>query len=229
MHRIMSMKSLLTLSALFAVPAITGTAHAEEPLSSRPEGFESRRAPAPEPREEHAVPRLQLSYERFSIGNLDGSAVPLESLHLDLYFLSRRWVRAGFELDGGRGSATLYGGTADLKHAMLGLNAGIQYPARVTPFIEGRLDGGILAGSLDGPLMLPGSTTTVSNLSAKTYLYARGIAVGASVYVVGRSYLTLSLGWLRSTWGAADYQASTGLDLKNVTHDSFVLKLGLGI
>jgi hypothetical protein len=231
------MKSLLTLSALIAVSALALTARAEEvqPLAQGADGFESRRAPAPPaPRAEHPTPRLQLSYQRFSAGNVDGSAVPLEALHLDMYFLSWRWLRAGLEAEAGRGQATLYGGTASLKYGTLGLNAGLQLPGRVTPFVEGRLDGGVLAGQLDGPLTIPGTTMTVSDVSAATYFYARGLDAGAAFYVVGRAYLSLSLGWLRSTWGSADYEAvlaksSSNLQLKNVTHDSFVFKLGLGI
>ena len=51
------------------------------------------------------LPSLKLSYQRLSIGNVDGSAVPLQALHLDLYSLSRPWVRGGFEAEAGRGTA----------------------------------------------------------------------------------------------------------------------------
>jgi hypothetical protein len=229
-----SMKLLLNGFALVAISAITLTARAEdvEPLSPGADGFEARRAPPPAPREDHPTPRLLLSYQRFSAGNLDGGDVPLEALHLDAYFLSWRWLRAGIEAEAGRGHATLYGGAASLKYGMLGLNAGLQIPGRVTPFVEGRLDGGVLAGDLEGPLTLPGTMMTVSNVSAMTYLYARGLDAGAAFYVVGRAYLSLSLGWLRTTWGSADYKAvaaGSGLDLKDVTHDSVVFKIGLGI
>jgi hypothetical protein len=59
------MKSLLTLSAVVAVSAITLSARADEvePLAPGADGFETRRAPPPPaPREEHAAPRLGLSY-----------------------------------------------------------------------------------------------------------------------------------------------------------------------
>jgi hypothetical protein len=234
------MKSLLTLSALVVVSALTPSAFAErevEPLGPSADGFEARRAPLPPaPVEAHPTPRLELSYQRFSAGNVDGSAVPLEALHLDLYFLSWRWLRAGLEAEAGRGHATLYGGAAALKYGTLGLNAGLQLPGRITPFVEGRLDGGLLHGQLEGPLTIPGSTpgtsTTLSDASATTYLYARGLDAGAAFYLMGRAHLTLSLGWLRSTWGSADYRAAlagAGLTLKDVTHDSFLLKVGLGI
>src|SRR5579871_3814297 len=91
-------------------------------------------APNPAP-----APRLKLSYVRFAIGNLDGSGIPLDSLHLDVYPLSGRWVRAGLELEGGRGDATFMGDRAALTDLLLGLNAGVQLPGRITPFVEARL------------------------------------------------------------------------------------------
>jgi hypothetical protein len=238
------MKWRLTVSALIAVSALTGTSRADpgqdafaesgEPPSARPEAVAERKAPARAPSEDHPTPRLKLSYERFSAGNVDGTAVPLEALHLDTYFLSWRWLRAGVEAEAGRGHATLYGGAASLKHGLVGLNAGLQLPGRVTPFIEGRLDAGVLYGSLDGTVTIPGMAATVRGVAAATYLYARGVDVGAEVYTFGRAYLSLSLGWLRTTWGSTDYEAmlanaSAGLTFKNVTHDSFLFKLGLGI
>src|SRR5450432_239099 len=231
------MKSPLTLFALLSVVTITGTSRADdvEPLSTTSaEAVATRKASGPPPAKDHPTPRLKLSYERFSAGNVDGTAVPLEALHLDAYFLSWRWLRAGVEAEAGRGRATLYGGAASLKYGLVGLNAGLQLPGRVTPFLEGRLDAGVLGGSLDGAITIPGSTATVTGVSAATYLYARGLDAGVEVYALGRAYLSLSLGWLRTTWGSADYEAkiasqSAGLKFKNVTHDSFLFKVGLGI
>jgi hypothetical protein len=175
-------------------------------------------------------PRLKLSYERFSIGNVDGTAVPLDAIHLDVYPLSRRWLRAGFEIEGGRGTAALFGDHAALTYGMLGANAGIQWPlGGVTPFVEGRLCGGLLHGQTVGSIMLDGGTIT--SAEATTWIYGRGLEVGAEVYVLGRSYLSLSLGWLRTTWrGAQDTSATASGDLAltDITHDAFLFKLGLG-
>ncbi|HEX4403183.1 MAG TPA: hypothetical protein VH560_00030 [Polyangia bacterium] len=114
------------------------------------------------------------------------------------------------------------------------MNAGLQLPGRVTPFVEGRLDGGVLGGTLDGSLAIPGTTVSVSGVSAATWMVARGLDVGAELYVVGRAYLSLSLGWLRTTWGSADYEAmlaeaGASFKFKDVTHDTFLFKLGVGI
>src|SRR5262245_19781064 len=62
-----------------------------------------------EPEDDHANPRLTLSYRRFSIAHLDGSGLWLEGAQLDLYPLSRRWIRAGIELEGGAGSTAITG------------------------------------------------------------------------------------------------------------------------
>lgn len=180
------------------------------------------------------MPRLKLSYTRFAIGNLDGSSIPLDGLHLDVYPLSRRWVRAGLELEGGRGSGTFMGDRAALDDLLLGVNAGVQIPiaGRITPFVEGRLAGGALSGHTEGPINVGG--VTVTQASATTYLYTFGLDAGAEVYVLGRGYLSLSLGWLHTTWRGATDAAPPGASASNIaltdiTHDSFVLKAGVGI
>ncbi|HEY6477842.1 MAG TPA: hypothetical protein VI456_14800 [Polyangia bacterium] len=178
------------------------------------------------------TPRLKLSFTRFAIGNLDGSGIPLDALHLDAYPLSRRWVRAGLELEGGRGSATYMGDRAALTDLLLGMNAGLQIPGRITPFVEGRLAGGALSGHTEGPIDVGG--VTVTQASATTYLYAFGLDAGAEIYLLGRGYLSLSLGWLHTTWRGATDAAPPGasapdIALTDVTHDSFVFKAGVGI
>jgi hypothetical protein len=175
-------------------------------------------------------PRFKLSFERFSIGNVDGTAVPLDAIHLDVYPLSGRWLRAGFEIEGGRGSASLFGDEAALTYGMVGANAGVQWPlGRVTPFVEGRLAGGLLHGQTVGTLTFDGGTIT--SAEATTWIYGRGLDAGAELYLFGRSYLTLSLGWLRTTWRGAQASAATSngdLTLTDITHDALIFKLGLG-
>ncbi|HEY4395646.1 MAG TPA: hypothetical protein VGP64_16360 [Polyangia bacterium] len=178
------------------------------------------------------TPRLKLSFTRFNIGNPDGSAIPLDGLHLDAYPISAHWVRAGLELEAGRGSATYMGDRAALDDLLLGVNAGLQLPGRVTPFVEGRLAGGALSGHTEGPIDVGG--VTVTQASATTYLYAFGLSAGAELYVLGRGYLSLSLGWLHTTWRGATDAAAPGasapdIALTDITHDSFVFKAGLGI
>jgi hypothetical protein len=191
--------------------------------------FASRRAPPPAPKPQHVTPRLKLSYVRFSVGDGEGGAVPLEALHLDMYTLSWRWLRAGVEAEAGRGNAKVMGAATSLKFGTLGVGGGLQLPGRITPFVEGRLAFGVMAGTLEEDITVPGTTATVSGASAATWIYARGLDAGAEIYAFGRSYLSTSLGWVRSTWRGADYASMTGVTFKDVGHDSFLLKLGVGI
>ena len=230
------MRSLLTITAFLAVWSVTGIARAQpvEPLATGPSPIVVRQAPAPVAAD-HPTPRLKLAYERYSAGNIDGSAMPLEAVQLDMYALSWLWLRGGFDLEAGRGHATLSGATASVKYGLLGGNIGLQLPGRITPFVEGRIAGGVLGGTLDGPLTIPGTSVTVSGVSAATWMYARGIDAGAEIYTLGRAYVSLGLGWVRTTWGDASYNAmvlsmgGSGLRFQSVTHDSLLIKVGLGI
>jgi hypothetical protein len=190
--------------------------------------------PAPAPEGDHVIPRLKLSYVLFSAGNVDGSALPIQALHLDSYALSWRWFRGGFEAEAGRGDAKFSFGSASVYYGMLGVNAGLQFPGRVTPFVEGRYAGGLLAGRVDGSVNVPGTGISVTGLSAATWMYARGADAGIELYTIGRAYLSASLGWVRTTWGSADFNtpsssAGLGFQFHDVTYDSYLLKLGLGI
>jgi len=199
------------------------------PVTPIEDPYASRRAPPPPPPREHATPRLKLSYVRFSVGNGDGASVPLDAVHVDMYALSWRWLRSGVEVETGRGHAKIMGMETSLKYGTMGLNGGLQLPGRITPFVEGRLAVGVMAGTLDQDVTVPGTTVSVSGASAATWLYTRGIDAGAEVYTFGRAYVSTSLGWVRSTWRGADYSTDSGVTFKDVGHDSYVVKLGLGI
>jgi hypothetical protein len=191
---------------------------------------------APAPPAIHPNPRLKLSYRSFTVANVDGTTVPLDGAQLDLYPLSRRWVRAGLEVEGGGGRADLLGtDNVALGYGMLGAVAGFQYPARITPFIEGRAAGGFLHGRLDGTITVPGLAAPQSmQMDATTGIFGRGVDAGAELYTFGRAYLSASIGWVRTTWVGPDYQAMMenprgGLVTKALTGDSLTFKLGLGI
>ena len=218
---------------LLAVVAVVPAARADNGQTvSGPEGTVSETVTPTAPNAALPKPRLKLSYTHFSIGNPDGSAIPLNAIHLDAYPISQRWVRAGLEVEAGRGSGTYMGDRAALADYLLGVNGGVQLPGRVTPFVEGRLAGGALTGHTEGPIDISG--VTVTSASATTYLYAFGLDAGAELYVLGRGYLSLSLGWLHTTWRGATDAAPPGAStpdivLTDVTHDSFVFKAGFGI
>jgi molybdopterin-binding protein len=218
---------------LFALVAAAPAAWADElePVAPPPPSIDEP-VTAPLPKAAHPNPRLKLSYVRSAIGNLDGSAVPLDALAVDAYPLSRRWARVGLGLETGRGSATFMGDRASLVDLLLGVSAGVQLPGRVTPFVEGHLAGGALHGQTDGPITVDG--VVVTSAAATTYLYTFGLDAGAEVYAVGRSYLSLSLGWLHTTWRGATDAAPPGasapdIALTDIAHDALLFKAGVGI
>jgi hypothetical protein len=220
------------MGLLALVVGFTPTARADAGLPApAPEGDLAETVTPVAPNATRPTPRLKLSFVRFAIGNLDGTGIPVDALHLDVYPLSRRWVRAGLELETGRGDAIYMGDRASLTDLLLGVNAGVQLPGRVTPFVEGRLSGGALHGHTEGAIDVGGVTLT--DAAATTYLYTFGADAGAELYLVGRGYLSLSLGWLHTTWrGATDAappSATPDIALTNVTHDTFLFKAGVGI
>jgi hypothetical protein len=226
------MKRLLRLGwALMLVGMIGHSARAAD-LEGEPTITQTVTPVAPEGNHP-VIPRLKLSYVRFSIGNVDGSAVPLNAGHLDFYPITFPWVRGGFEVEIGSGDATFLANQATLIYGLVGLNAGVQLPGVVvTPFIEGRLDTGVLYGHTDGDISL--GTGTLPSQSAATWMVTRGLDAGADLHVLGPSYVTLSLGWIRTTWGGGDFTMTinnmqAAVHIANVTYDSFLLKAGIGI
>jgi hypothetical protein len=215
-----------SVSAAWAAPA-TGR--------SRGEAFASARAPS-SPGATHATPRLKLSYRSFAISNIDGPPVALDGVQLDVYPLSRKWIRGGFEVESGVGRAGLVASeNIRLNYGLLGLVAGLQYPARITPFIEGRAAAGFLHGRLEGSFTVPWAPSVeVTEMSATTGIYGHGVDAGAEIYTFGRAYVSASLGWVRTTWLGPDYPAmlrnpSAGMAIGYLTGDSMTFKLGLGI
>ncbi len=237
-------RTLLFAAALaWSSPAAADDLESTRPSATQPAGDPSRGAleaardntagtvtAAPRPR--HVNPRFKLSYRGFAISNLDGSPLWLNGAQLDAYFVSRRWFRAGVELEGGAAHADLSGYGASLGYGLAGLTLGVQYPARVTPFLDGRFAAGVLGGRFDGSVNV--GTTTVSDASAVTWIYGGGLEAGVEVYTVGRVYVSAAVGWVRTTWHGVDLPAmlanpSGGMQFKDLTGDSFTFKIGLGI
>jgi hypothetical protein len=217
----------------FALLAVAWMGNAEGIVAAEPAATltAARRA--------HPNPRLKASYRLFSIAGLHGAPMWMQGGQLDGYFLSRRWIRAGFELEGGGGGAfvgSIAGADdirASLHYGLAGLTTGIQYPARVTPFIEGRAVGGVLTGKLTGALTV-GDDVYMGGMSATTWMWAGGLETGIELYVFRRAYLSVAAGWMRSTWHGVDVGAmladpNGGRVYKNLVGDSFTLKVGLGI
>lgn len=191
-------------------------AHAAEPL------------PAPE----HPVPRLKISLEGFSVDTPIHTSVALTGAHAEMYPFSRPWVRGGVGLSGGSGHGAIAGGSATVEYGLMGISVGAQYPGRVTPFVEGHLEGGFMSASIDRPISFNG--VQIDAAGGTTWLYGRGLDAGIEVYALGRAYVSGSVGWMRATWGSPDTRAivagtSTQIRFVDVTSDSLLWKLGIGI
>jgi hypothetical protein len=169
----------------------------------------------------HPNPRLKASYRRFAIASYDGASLWLDGAQLDVYALSRRRVRHTIEAN-----------RLDLAYGTVGFNGGFQYPARVTPFVEGRVAAGVLSARGSGAMTFAGMTVT--DPSIVTWMVNGGIETGIEVYTWRRTYLSAAIGWVRTTWRGPDVTAmisnpSAGVQTKNLESDSFTFKLGFGI
>lgn len=220
------MKSLLIVPVVFLASLVAlsdRAARAEETNLLRTKPVEPLTKPPDRP-----LPRLKLSFVRFNAGHPAGGTIALQSLHLDMYAFSWRWIRIGLDAEAGLGHTTLAGAGTALRYGLLGVSAGLQIPGRITPFIEGRVAGGIMTGTVEDTLTIPGTNVDATGISAATWMWARGVDIGAEVYTFGRAYVSLGVGWIRTTWRGADFSNTTGLAFKDVTHDSFMFKIGVG-
>jgi hypothetical protein len=162
----------------------------------------------------HPVPRVTLAYRRFTTAGLEGTSLDFNAFELDYYPVSN-FIRFGLDSEVGVGSAY------SAWYATVGAVLGMQYPWRVTPFVEGRFTAGLIGASYMGQ-------------SAVSYLYVGGLEAGASFYVVSRFHLTASLGWAHPVFSGIDVdyvKAHPMLDpaRKDFAADTFTFKLGLGL
>lgn len=188
------------------------------------------------PSRPHANPRIKLSYRRFAITGPNGTPVTLDGAQLDAYAISRRWFRLGFEAEGGgaKSKDVIANVAGHVWYGLTGLTMGFQFPARITPFVEGRVAIGVLGGTLSGSAVVGGETYTAEGFSVATFMYVYGVDAGIELYAIGRTYVSIALGWAHPAWlgdtvvdvatTIADGTASTRL----VGADVFTFKVGLG-
>ncbi len=92
------------------------------------------------------------------------------------------------------------------QHAAGLLSMGLQYPWRVTPFLDFVVGLGVLHRNL-------------YNKDFFDFAYSFGLDLGTSIFVVGRFHVTASVGWRR--WAVRS-------DLGNLYVDSWSMTAGLG-
>ena len=145
-------------------------------------------------------PAFKLGLRRFVLP--DQAAAESEALlgTLDFYLFSR-YVRAGMGAAGGVGRPR------NDVYALGTLCAGLQWPARVTPFVEFGLGGGVTYRA-----MLAGQLF---------WMHTLGADAGVEVYVAGDFYVSAAAGWMRPVL----HGAAAGQDLY---YDTFAMKFGLG-
>lgn len=171
----------------------------------------ARGAPPPA---RHPVPRVELGYRWLEVAGLKGGTLDMHAIELD-YFPVSGYFRFGLDTELG-----LSGGEFGAWFFTVAAVAGVQYPWRVTPFLDGRFAAGLVGASYLGQ-------------SAVSYIYLGGIEAGASVYLAGRFHLTCALGWAHPVYSGIDVDyvmAHPTLDpkRKDFSNDTLTVKVGLG-
>jgi hypothetical protein len=170
--------------------------------------------PPPRARREHPVPRVKLAFRQLVAAGLEGGNLTFNGVSLD-YYPSSGIFRFGIDTEVGLGDRY------DAWYLTTGAVVGLQYPARVTPFVDGRFVAGLIGGSALGQ-------TVVS------YMYTGGIDSGIELYIAGRFYLTAAIGWAHPVYSGIDI-AYTRANPKLAPHrkefadDSFTFKIGFGL
>jgi hypothetical protein len=159
------------------------------------------------------VPRLTLSYRRLWAAGLEGGNQPFDVGEIDFYPVSNL-IRFGIE-----GEFGWAGGNYRLWYAGTGVTLGMQWPARVTPFLVGRFLAGLVGGSFMGS-------------AAVSWIYQGGIDTGVEVYYARRFYISAAIGWVHPVYGGVDVAALNAnkvLIRKDFANDSFTFRVGLGL
>jgi hypothetical protein len=164
--------------------------------------------------DDHPVPRFKLAYRALSTSGLQNDRIDFHAAELDYYPFSG-WVRFGLDTELG-----LAGGAYDAWYFTVGAVLGLQYPWRVTPFLDARFNAGLIGASFMGQ-------------SAVSYIYTGGLEAGIELYVVSRLYLTAAVGWAHPVFSGIDINSVIAHPMldperKDFAADTFTFKVGFG-
>ena len=164
---------------------------------------------------EHAVPRVKLAYRRLTFAGLDHDTIDFNTIELDYYPFSH-FVRFGVATELGIGSDKY-----SSWYFAVGGNLGLQYPWRVTPFVDGRFVAGMIGGSYLGQ-------------TAVSWVYVGGIDVGAEFYLFSRLHVSAAIGWAHPVFSGIDatyVRAHPMLEPQRIqlSYDTFTFKIGIGL
>jgi hypothetical protein len=117
--------------------------------------------------------------------------------------------------------------TAFHELGLAGLNLRLQFKLPLAPYIEGRLGDGVSAARPDGALMIPGTQIGVSGSAAAGWMSMRGVDLGVDVHRFRGGYVSLALGWLRSSWPVSGFDERDRFVSTSSWSNGFVFKLGV--
>ena len=143
--------------------------------------------------------RLQLSYRYLVLADPYGGSLPFQLVQLGGYPVSR-YLRVGLLLTAGastRESAWL---------ADIGLSVGVQYPWRVSPFLDAGFAVGLVGADIAGR-------------KVASYEYRPTVEAGVDVFVASRFHLTIAVGWSHPIYGGVDATAIETALKNNQTPD----------
>lgn len=166
----------------------------------------------------HAAPRLQLSYRFLMLSDPYGGSLPFHLVELTGFPLSR-YFRLGLSVSAG--GAPRYGAWL----LDVGLSVGVQYPARVTPFLDVKFAGGVIGAE-------------IVDRKVVSYQYRPTIEAGIEVYLTGRMHLSFAVGWAHPVYGGVDARAveaaikagqSPRFEIQDFAFDTVTVRAGIGL
>jgi hypothetical protein len=110
---------------------------------------------------------------------------------------------------------------------LAGVNLRLQFPIPLSPYLEGRLGDGVSEARPDGALMIPGTHVGVSGSAAAGWQYLRGVDLGFDVHRFRGGYVSVAVGWLRSSWPVGGFDERDRLVSRKVWSDGLLFKLGV--
>lgn len=136
------------------------------------------------PRRARPVARFEASYRYLALADPYGGALPFHLVELDGFPLSR-YFRLGISAAAGgspRENAYL---------AELGLGIGMQYPARVTPFLDVKLAAGVVGATIEGR-------------KVASYEYRPTLEAGLEFFIASSFHVTVAVGYAHPVYGGVD-------------------------
>jgi hypothetical protein len=163
------------------------------------------------------VVRFELSYRFLMVADPYEGSLPFHLFEIGGYPYARIF-RVGFSLTAG-GAARHSAWLADL-----GLSVGVQYPARVTPFLDVRFAAGAIGAEIVGRKVV-------------SYQYRPVVEGGIQVFLARAFHLTAAIGYAHPVYGGVDAKAieqaiargeTPKYEVKDIGYDTVTARVGLG-